>query len=63
MDVVAAEEILRVSKSVLANPILTTNKSKKRLRPIGNAHRNAFNFLSPKLQILIRISLWFGQFY
>jgi hypothetical protein len=48
VDVVATKEILKASKSVLATPILTTNKGKKRLRPIGDAHRNAFNFYSDK---------------
>jgi hypothetical protein len=57
VDVVVAEQILRASKNVLTNPILMTNKSKKRLRPIGDAHHNAFNFLGPMQQILIQISL------
>jgi hypothetical protein len=49
VDVVAIKEILKASKNVLATPILMTNKGKKRLRPpIGDAHRNAFNFYSDK---------------
>ncbi len=50
VDVV--KKILRASKNVIANPILTTNKDKKRLRPIGGTHRNAFNFLGPMQQNL-----------
>lgn len=57
MDVVVVEEIFRASKSVLTNPILTTNKGKKRLRLIGDAHHNAFNFLGLMQQTLIQISV------